>query len=191
MRLGPSAAALAATAALLAGCSTSTASTEPANTVSQPSTAGVAALPTSSPAVVPAPSGPPTIPVGTWGDTITLPSGFAVTVAKEGYRPPMSGTVGTGADVFKITFKNGTGQPVEDGLLTSPTVTVGDDNHGVDRVMWEGYKYKGSTTILPGESATIEDGIDALATGAGPVRMEFDVPRYLGPQPVIFKGPAK
>lgn len=166
-------------AAGLAGCA--------GNTVTPAPSASHA----SAPAPTATPSATPTAKQATWGDKVTFPGGVSITAAYDGTvaasESAANATTGRVA-TWSVTVTNGSGQPVNGGLISSPTATYGAQGQQVQQVFDTEQGIGGfMTTINPGESQTVKIGFSIPPEGASLVRLEFQPLSYTD-APAVFKG---
>ena len=156
-------------------------------------TAAVSSAPTLAPTLTPAPAAKQ----ATWGDTVTTPSGLAITLSLIGVLPAASYTEGgkySGqTTVFQVTVRNGTTQQVDGSqfVMAAPSVTYGALGEHAQPNGWDGYTWPDMGTLMPGEAQTAKVGVDIPAAGFSDVRVAFELPRALSPTPAVFKGAVK
>jgi hypothetical protein len=128
---------------------------------------------------------------GTFADTITFPSGVAVTV-KPAVVPAAqyaAGAVEGKIVTFDITVTNGGKESVNGAMMSYPNVSYGAQGTKAQNAtdVQAGIGASSFSTILPGETSTVKVGYGIPAAGFADVRVEIAAPNMMD-KPAIFKG---
>jgi hypothetical protein len=174
------AAAAVALAASLAACS--------GNTVEAPTQAPSQS--SEAPAQPAAPETPKQNTVATFGGSVTFPDGVKVSVAQPKLVPAgqyATGDVEGQITVVTITVTNGSTEPVNAALMAFPRVTYGPSGAPAEFATDITMQFGALSTILPGETQTVEKGFGVPPAELGSVRVEVTGPSF-SDFPAIFKG---
>ncbi|MBX7442905.1 MULTISPECIES: DUF4352 domain-containing protein [unclassified Arthrobacter] len=154
-------------------------------------TPGAEGAPATKSAAPPAPNAEVKLS-GSFGDTITFPSGVAVKVAPPAAVPaPQYSAGGVEGKIvtFDLSVTNGGTEPINAGLMGFPKVSYGASGTQAQNAtdIQSGIGASSLSTILPGETQSVKLGFGIPAAEFGNVRMEVSGPTF-SDKPAIFKG---
>lgn len=130
---------------------------------------------------------------GAFGDTVTFPSGVSVKVLQPVARKADSYAYGAieGKIVdLTLTVTNKGKEPVNAALMGYPRLRYGAQGTEAQNANDSQTKNNSLTTILSGETQTLELGYGVPSAGFKDVRVEVQGPTYTD-TPAIFKGSVK
>jgi len=128
---------------------------------------------------------------GTFADTITFPSGVAVTVKPAVVTAAQyaAGAVEGNIVTFDISVTNGSKESVNGALMSFPKVSYGAQGTKAQTAtdIQAGIGAASFSEILPGETSTVKVGYGIPSASYGDVRVEITAPNMMD-KPAIFKG---
>lgn len=127
--------------------------------------------------------------VATFGDTVTYSNGVAVTVTAKTIDAGQYayGAIDGKITVVSIAITNGSKEEINGALMSLPNVSYGETGKKADIATDTSVKFDVASTILAGETKTVQSGHGIPVAELANVRVEVNAPDFKE-KAAIFKG---